>query len=266
MAAVDRGSHRDKIVSLLGYVGGVGDKIEKSYTLEKEENISEKNMNNSFFLSAVMSIILCVYMMNFYDVIIEFGEAEFTSGRLIGLGRFFLSLIQLSMSFVYAYYWFKLRIWEKPIRQSRDSSDSSTEWLDEELVVEDSSASPSKFSLVMEKVKNFGPVHTGMEKIKALKDDLGLSGRPGSSNILKSVDFYRMVMYVGVSFIGTFFHPPLFFIHIIDIFCNNPDLGNIFAAIAQSIKSIMYVSMLGIAFVFIFCTVTFSNYMKDVYA
>jgi hypothetical protein len=103
--------------------------------LEKKENISEKNMNNSFLLSAVMSIVLCVYMMQFYDVIIEYGEAEFTSGRLIGLGRFFLSLVQLSMSCVYAYFWFKLRIWEKPIRQSRDASETSTEWLDEEMRV-----------------------------------------------------------------------------------------------------------------------------------
>jgi hypothetical protein len=73
MAQVERGSHRDKIVSMLGYVGGVGDKLQKSYTLEKEENISEKNMKNSFYLSAIMSIVLCVYMMNFSDIIIEFG-------------------------------------------------------------------------------------------------------------------------------------------------------------------------------------------------
>lgn len=33
MGSVERSSHRDKIVSLLGYVGGIGDKIEKSYTL-----------------------------------------------------------------------------------------------------------------------------------------------------------------------------------------------------------------------------------------
>lgn len=96
--------------------------------------------------------------------------------------------------------------------------------------------------------------------------DLGLDGGKGSSNIFKSVDFYRLVLYVSVSFLGTFYHSPLFFIHIIDIFCNNPDLANIFAAIASSIKSIMYVSLLGIVFVFIFCSVTFSNYMKDVYA
>ena len=75
MTNVERGSRRDKIVSMLGYVGGVGDKLEKSYTLEKQENISEKNMKRSFQLSAFMSIILCIYMMNFSDIIIEFGEA-----------------------------------------------------------------------------------------------------------------------------------------------------------------------------------------------
>lgn len=105
-----------------------------------------------------------------------------------------------------------------------------------------------------------------MEKVDVFRKNLGMDGGKGSSNILKSVDFYRLVLYVGVSFLGTFYHPPLFFIHIIDIFCNNGDLANIFAAIASSIKSIMYVSLLGIVFVFIFCTVTFSNYMKDVYA
>lgn len=120
--------------------------------------------------------------------------------------------------------------------------------------------------MIVDKVKTYGPVATLIDNYKTIKSDLGLSGDPGSSNILQSVDFYRLVLYVGVSFLGTFFHPPLFFIHIIDIFCNNPDLGNIFTAIALSIKSIIYVSALGIAFVFIFCTVTFSNYMKDVYA
>ena len=107
-----------------------------------------------------------------------------------------------------------------------------------------------------------------MDRVNKLKKNLGLGEEDssGATKIYNSVDFYRLVLYLGVSFLGTFFHPPLFFIHIIDIFCNNPDLGAIFAAIAISIKSILYVSALGIAFVFIFCTVTFSNYMKDVYA
>lgn len=70
MGVVERGSHRDKIVSLMNYTTGVREKIESSYTLEKGENISERNMKGSFVASAVMSIVLCVYMMRYYDVII----------------------------------------------------------------------------------------------------------------------------------------------------------------------------------------------------
>jgi hypothetical protein len=36
MGAVERSSHRDKIVSLLGYTSGIKDKIESSYALEKK--------------------------------------------------------------------------------------------------------------------------------------------------------------------------------------------------------------------------------------
>jgi len=68
-------------------------------------------MNDAFKISAITSIIICVYMIYNYDVLINYGEADFSSSRVIGLGRFVLSLIQLSMSLVYAYYWIKFRIW-----------------------------------------------------------------------------------------------------------------------------------------------------------
>jgi hypothetical protein len=73
-------------------------------------------------------------------------------------------------------------------------------------------------------------------------------------------------MYVGVAFFGTFFHPALFFLHIMDIFCYNPEIGDIFKAIAINIKELAYVSFMGVVFTFVFCTVTFSNYMKNVYS
>ena len=79
-------------------------------------------------------------------------------------------------------------------------------------------------------------------------------------------EFYRLAFFVGVSFLGTFFHPPLFFIHIIDILCQSDVLANIFQAIGGSAKSLIYVSFMGVVFTLIFCTVSFSNYMKDVYA
>lgn len=72
-------------------------------------------------------------------------------------------------------------------------------------------------------------------------------------------------MFLSTSFFGTFFHPPLFFIHLIDLVCNSPILASIFQAIAKSLQGLALVSLMGVVFVAIFCTVTFSNYMKNVY-
>jgi hypothetical protein len=76
-------------------------------------------MNDSYNLAAFISILICFYMMVFYDIIVEYEAAEFTSNSTIGLGKFFLSLLQLGFSLMYTYYWYKLRIWYKPERQSR---------------------------------------------------------------------------------------------------------------------------------------------------
>jgi hypothetical protein len=43
-------------------------------------------------------------------------------------------------------------------------------------------------------------------------------------------------------------------------------LKDIFAAIAASLTPICLVSLMGVAFEFIFCSVTFSNYVPDVYS
>ena len=83
-------------------------------------NITEENLKNSYYYASVMSVILCIFMMFFYDVIVEYGEADFTSTRLIRLTRLVLSLIQLSMAIVYAYYWYILNNWEKPCYQSKE--------------------------------------------------------------------------------------------------------------------------------------------------
>ena len=51
-----------------------------------------------------------------------------------------------------------------------------------------------------------------------------------------------------------------------DIFCYNPEIGNIFKAIGLNISELVYVSFMGVVFAFVFCTVTFSNYMKNVFS
>lgn len=119
MNSVQRSTHRDKIVSLQGYTSAIKTKIESSYTLLKSEKITEKHMNDAFTISAVMSLVVCLYMILYYDVIINYGEADFEAPRIIGLGRFALSLIQLSMALVYAYYWLTFKIWENPERKAR---------------------------------------------------------------------------------------------------------------------------------------------------
>ena len=119
MNQVERASHRDKIVSLQGYSSAIKNKIESSYQLEKTEKITEKHMNDAFRISAVMSIVICVFMIMYYDVIINYQEADFEAPRTTGLIRFAISLVQLSMALVYGYYWLKFKIWENPERKAR---------------------------------------------------------------------------------------------------------------------------------------------------
>lgn len=75
MAAVERGSHRDKIVSLLSYSKAVKEKINYSFDLQKIEKISEANMKNSFTWASNFSILICIYLGFFYHIIIEYGSA-----------------------------------------------------------------------------------------------------------------------------------------------------------------------------------------------
>ena len=76
-------------------------------------------MTDSYTLAASFSVIVCMYMMFFYDIVVEYEAAEFTSNSYVGLVKFGISLVQLGFSLMYTYYWYKLRIWYKPERNSR---------------------------------------------------------------------------------------------------------------------------------------------------
>lgn len=56
--------------------------------------------------------------------------------------------------------------------------------------------------------------------------------KPKEQKFYTNLNFYRLLLFVGVSFYGTFVDPTFFFIHIIDIFCQSALLANIFKAIA----------------------------------
>ena len=83
--------------------------------------------------------------------------------------------------------------------------------------------------------------------------------------LYKDPQAIQIMVVIFVSILGTFYEPYLFTIHFLEIFSMIDVLKDIFAAIAVSIKEIAIVSMMGVAFMFIFCLISFSNYMKDVY-
>jgi inositol 1,4,5-triphosphate receptor type 1/inositol 1,4,5-triphosphate receptor type 3 len=58
----------------------------------------------------------------------------------------------------------------------------------------------------------------------------------------------------------------MFFLHLIDILAQIEKLGTILYSAIYNAKSLVLVSVMGIFFTIIFCTVTFSNYMKNVYS
>ena len=76
MLFVSRDSHRDKIVSLLSYTDGIKEKIEYSYNLKKKKGITESNMTDSFRVAAILSVVICIYITAFYQVNIEYQNAE----------------------------------------------------------------------------------------------------------------------------------------------------------------------------------------------
>lgn len=72
MHEVNRSSHRDKIVTILSYTEGVKTKIEYSYQLKKQQGITEDSMNDSFKAASILSSVICIYILVFYQVNIEY--------------------------------------------------------------------------------------------------------------------------------------------------------------------------------------------------
>lgn len=63
-------------------------------------------MKDSFKVAAYLSVFICLYIMYFYNIIIEYQEAEFYSDLAVGLVRFGLSFFQLTFTVLYVFYWF----------------------------------------------------------------------------------------------------------------------------------------------------------------
>lgn len=71
-------------------------------------------MNSYYIYASNASMLVCAYMLLFYNVYVEYGTAEFTASWPIVFGRFLISLAQVKYSLMFIYVWYRLNVWIKP--------------------------------------------------------------------------------------------------------------------------------------------------------
>ena len=76
---------------------------------------------------------------------------------------------------------------------------------------------------------------------------------------------WNHAIFLAASVIGTFYFPPMFFLHLIIIIARVEKLGTILVSAVYNIKSLLYMAALGVVFTYVFSTVSFGNYVRNVY-
>ena len=112
-----------------------------------------------------MSLFICLYMMLYYDVYVEYGTAEFTSSWAHFIIRLSLSGIQTYFSLRYARTWYTLKIWCKPEPESRGEAGV------EEVVTAIVEAASEQTEVEMEG-KKVGMIHDIKEKVSSVNEKL----------------------------------------------------------------------------------------------
>ncbi len=77
--------------------------------------------------------------------------------------------------------------------------------------------------------------------------------------------FPQTFIYILASLGGFFWRTYLYTFHLLDIFSTIDTLQNVFAAVINTSKALMTLSVMGVVFVYIFCSITFENYVRNVY-
>ena len=91
---------------MLAYSDGIREKMEYSYNLEKKKNITESNMEDSLSVASKLSIGICIFILYFYQINVQYFQAEYYTSFTIGAVRFFFSFIQLIFTILFIFYWY----------------------------------------------------------------------------------------------------------------------------------------------------------------
>ena len=104
------------------------------------KKITEKNLTDSFNIAAYLSLIICFFIFYFYHVNIEYQNADYETEYILGLIRFILSIVQLTFTILYVFYWFELKLWYNPEPQSRTLEEEEEVGEEEEAPAEEPAA------------------------------------------------------------------------------------------------------------------------------
>lgn len=77
--------------------------------------------------------------------------------------------------------------------------------------------------------------------------------------------FPQTFIYILAAVGGLFWRTYYYTFHLLDIFSTIDTLQNVFAAVINTSKALMTLSVMGVVFVYIFCSITFENYVRNVY-
>ncbi|KAM3129578.1 hypothetical protein pb186bvf_018329 [Paramecium bursaria] len=228
MYAIKRDTQREKITGLLSFIPTIFNELEYNLQLS-EKDITNENLNKLSKLAAIFSILVNTYMVISYNFDIQKGKSylvtEFYEEYIITV----FELCQLITTFIY-YVLYLISRAPLCLKQWKDNN-------------------------VQQESNQFQWFYNKFTRFISIVQFL----------IINEDDFVRLTLYLFFSLMGTFWKSYYFSLHLLDLISREDLLKNVFQAISQNAKQLMFVSLLGVAFIFVFSFATFDSYVDDIY-
>ena len=273
-------------MSLLAFKTEIYQEIEHNFKISKQEKIfgttfGPEETQLVLNASLVVSMLISVIWMLSTDVIIEYQNIYYTSpykGMIV-----ILSLLQMGLTVLYVggYIWTKAKLaFGRFQNEVHRTQKKKTEEGDEEQISESTEVGEEEHHHeAMQKSTDSDRESSWLVRvlisIVAYPPFSLVAKLPYVDTLLKYMkilfvydtqQFLVVLIFAAISVMGTFYETKYFTLHLIFIFTRIELLENVFKAIAKNFKQLLYVSLLGIVFVYSFCIVTYRIYGPDLHA
>lgn len=78
-------------------------------------------MEDSLSVASKLSILICLFIVYFYQINVQYFKAEYYTSFTIGAVRFAFSFMQLIFTVLFIFYWYELRLWKEMEMADRSS-------------------------------------------------------------------------------------------------------------------------------------------------